>query len=114
MNVRRHHESMDDEGNIPFYLIPLGVVIALALFFALDAAMERHHKVNVLGTVKVYQSQEFYDRGYQNPVIFMIHHSDTVRVKRIRYGKGYQAIEIENTRHQCGWVFSGDSIKLRK
>ena len=82
----------------------LTIVILVAGLVGFDVYQDRRHNVAIKGPVPVFGDWDPYPTDDKN-VKFILHTGDTVTVKRIRYGKSYQAVRIETRDGKVGWVF---------
>lgn len=69
---------------------------------------DRQHKIIVKELVPVYTDWEPYPFKDQKPE-FILTKQDTVKVKRIRYGKDYMAVRIETRDGKSGWVLPDEN-----
>jgi len=91
--------------------LSIGIIIAIFLvilgLWAADIASDRGNKVKITEAVSAYSNWEC---GYPNKsgcsVVFDVPAGTDHDVKRIRYGKDFMAIQI-NQDGLSGWVFSG-------
>lgn len=93
----------------------IGIIIAICLvilgLWAADIAADRGNKVKITEAVSAYSNWEC---GYSNKpgcsVVFDVPAGTAHDVKRIRYGKDFMAIQI-NQDGLSGWVFSGKEVQ---
>ena len=95
--------------------LSIGIIIAIFLvilgLWAADIAGDRGNKVKIAETVSAYSNWEC---GSPNKpgcsVVFDVPAGTAHDVKRIRYGKDFMAIQI-NQDGLSGWVFSGKGVQ---
>ncbi|WP_417437665.1 hypothetical protein [Idiomarina sp.] len=95
--------------------LSIGIIIAICLvilgLWAADIASDRGNKVKITEAVSAYSNWEC---GYSNKsacnVVFDVPAGTAHDVKRIRYGKDFMAIQI-NQDGLSGWVFSGTGVQ---
>lgn len=93
----------------------IGIIIAICLvvlgLWAVDIASDRGNKVKITEAVSAYSNWEC---GYPNKpgcsVVFDVPAGTDHDVKRIRYGKDFMAIQV-NQDGLSGWVFSGTGVQ---
>lgn len=93
----------------------IGIIIAICLvvlgLWAADIARDRGNKEKITEAVSAYSNWEC---GYPNKsgcsVVFDVPAGTDHDVKRIRYGKDFMAIQI-NQDGLSGWVFSGKGVQ---
>lgn len=95
--------------------LSIGIIIAICLvilgLWVADIAGDRGNKVKITEAVSAYSNWEC---GYSNKpgcsVVFDVPAGTAHDVKRIRYGKDFMAIQI-NQDGLSGWVFSGKEVQ---
>lgn len=95
--------------------LSIGIIIAICLvilgLWVADIAGDRGNKIKITEAVSAYSNWEC---GYSNKpgcsVVFDVPAGTAHDVKRIRYGKDFMAIQI-NQDGLSGWVFSGNGVQ---
>ena len=80
------------------------IAILVAGLIGFDVYGDRQHNIIIKGPVPVFGDWEPYPMDDQQAK-FILALGDSVTVKRIRYGKSYQAVRIETRDDKVGWVF---------
>ena len=94
-------------------IVIISVVLLLIVGrWSLDIANDRSKEVKITEEVEAFNDWEC---GYQNKsdcnAVFEVNPDSTFKVKRIRYGKDFMAVKI-NQAGSSGWVFSGKGIHV--
>jgi hypothetical protein len=89
------------------------LIVALFCFVGYDILQDRKYNVLAGDSVPAYPDWEQYHSKDMKPV-FILLPDTTVRVKRIRYGKDYMAIRVQNATGEEGWIFHGPAFRLEK
>jgi hypothetical protein len=96
--------------------LSISIIIVAALvvvsIWLVDIANDKNKSVKITETVSSYNSWEC---GYQNQVgcsiVFEVKPDSVLDVQRIRYGKAYMAVKINQT-GLSGWVFSSKGVQV--
>ena len=96
-------------------IFALCVLVAITLaFFGHDIYRDRRHSVEILSTTPLLEDP--YPLNYgdsENTVLSRLKKGDEVRVLRIKYGKDFMALKVEEKKSGAvGYVIYDDSIKL--
>jgi len=96
--------------------LSMGLVVASALVvlgvWFIDIASDRENFVEITGTASACTDWEC---GYHDQpdcsVVFEAYVGEKYDVRRIRYGKDFMAIKIQQG-DLSGWVFSGEGVRV--
>jgi len=92
-----------------FVAIIIGILGAL---WGGDVLMDRSMSVVVVGEAPLYALPP-QDYPASNPQIGTLKRGDTAKVTRSGYGKDFQAVRVETSSGQTGWVVLGNGVRLR-
>jgi len=96
-------------------IFALCVLVGIALaFFGHDIYRDRQHSMEILSTTPLLEEPYPLHYGHsENNVLNHLKKGDEVRVLRIKYGKDFMALKIEEKKSGAvGYVIYDDSIKL--
>ena len=87
--------------------------VGIAAFVGYDIVQDRQHIVFTEESVPAYTDWKPYPTKETKP-LFILPPKSNAKVKRIRHGKDYMAIKVENEKGQVGWIFYGPALKIKK
>ncbi|MFT6635924.1 hypothetical protein [Alcanivorax sp.] len=96
--------------------LSIGLVIASALvvlgLWFIDIASDQENAVEITAPVSAYTEWECgYPDQLDCSVVFEAYVGEKYDVRRIRYGKDFMAIKIQQG-DLSGWVFSGEGVRV--
>ena len=96
-------------------LICVVVVASLCtgLMVGYDIFRDRQNIIATEAPIPAYTDWKPYPGKDQTP-LFVLPANARVRAKRIRYGKDYMAVRVQDEEGRSGWIFSGYSFRLKK
>jgi len=77
-----------------------------------DINNDQKHKIVIEQSIGLYKSLE--EAAHSGSPIDTVEKNEKVKVKRIKYGKDYMAVQIEKPNGSVGWVVVGDGVKVIK
>ena len=94
------------------------VALAFSLLLAVcgigwwaDVSADRNYILAVVVSEPVY-SLPPHTYPTSNPIVETLTPGQPLRVLRVRYGKDFEAIEVQTPSGQVGWVLSGGGIRV--
>ncbi len=88
----------------------LGIVVAGAMVAA-DVVTDKRYVVAVISpTPLLYHPPHEYPSS--NTALSTLQPGENVKVLRVRYGKDFEALQVERSSGESGWVFSGGAIEV--
>ena len=89
-----------------FVLLLSALIVALWLG---DILMDRSASISVVADAPLY-SLPPQDYPANNPLVATLKRGEPLKVKRIAYGKEFEAIRVETGSGQMGWVILGRGV----
>jgi hypothetical protein len=89
----------------------VAIAMAAAALWMMDIALDRQYLVFVALPEPVYELP-LHNYPPSNMVIAQVQPHQNLRVLRVRYGKDFEALQVELPGGQRGWVFSGGGIRV--
>ena len=88
----------------------LGIAGAGAMFAA-DVASDRRYVVAVTSPAPLLQHPP-HEYPNSNPAMATLQAGEKLRVLRVRYGKDFEALLVERSSGESGWVLSGSGVEV--
>jgi hypothetical protein len=98
-------------------MLKKGIYLLAALFavalvpWGLDYWESRQYVVVVISPAPLYSLNPA-EYPASNPLTTTLSPGMAIRVLRVRYGKDFEALQIETSGKQTGWVISGEGVKV--
>jgi hypothetical protein len=90
----------------------LTAILTVALVTrGLDYWESSHYVVAVISPAPLYSINPA-EYPTSNPLVATILPGTTIRVLKVRYGKDFEALQVETSEKQTGWVISGEGVKV--
>jgi hypothetical protein len=81
-------------------------------FWGIDILIDRAYRLDVIEATPLY-SLPPHEYPKSNPVLGTLAPQQSIRVLRLRYGKDFQAFQVETKKGIVGWVISGKKLKVK-
>lgn len=91
--------------------ITTAIAALCALAYGADVLMDRRYVAVIESAASLYALPP-HEYPESNPVIATLPLGHPIRVLRVRYGKDFEALQVEATPGQIGWVISGEGVKV--
>ena len=82
-----------------------------ALVYWAELVGDSHYRVEVVDNAPLY-SLPPHEYPSTNPKVRELKQGEQVRVLRVRYGKDFEALKVETSAGQVGWVVGGEGVKV--
>lgn len=95
----------------PFAMAAFLALVVAGAMYAADVATDRTYVVAVVSPAPLlrYPPHEY---PQSNPTLATLRTSESLRVFRVRYGKDFEALQVERSSGEIGWVLAGGSIEV--
>jgi hypothetical protein len=87
------------------------VIVCAAGLWAADVFNDRSYKLSVVEPAPLY-SMPPTQYPQTNPIILTLKPGEPIQVLRLRYGKDFEAFQVETSKGVAGWVIGGEGVKV--
>ena len=91
--------------------VTTAIAVLCALAYGADVLMDRRNVAVVESAAPLYALPP-HEYPESNPVVATLPIGHAIRVLRVRYGKDFEALQVEAASGQIGWVISGEGVKV--
>jgi hypothetical protein len=95
-----------------------GIAMASALiigiptfFYVMDIAQDRRYIIRVMETTPLLTLPP-HEYPSRNPPGFVVNAGERLKVLRVRYGKDFEALQVETATGEIGWALNGVGIEV--